>query len=373
MSGRPAAAGPIALGGEEMAAAQLRTLKKLKDQGLISMQEYEQRKKPLLEILIVGKDEAAAAEQRAMEQRAAMGGGAVGPQPAIPVAAQPYQPVAAQPYQVIRAAPLAPAPLVPAAPAANRSPYAHSDGFDLAGAEKAVRHEYDPRAKKWTRTAFLCRIEGKPFAEGAMRTAHRLFDLAATGPGSLFVVKISKDPRDAAQQYFDDVEMQMEARMWAQRYNERLPPKSVDFIAAYVLELVDRAEKPLCGVEKFISGTYRKWNNNWDWSDEERNTPQAFSHFTWEASGNRLLICDLQGVGDLWTDPQIHTSDRQGYGRGNMGMDGIMKFLNAHRCNAICQYLNLPPTNARQVRQGGKRTVVAAQRGPNPGDRKSVV
>eukprot|EP00288_Rhodomonas_lens_P004190 CAMPEP_0177733772 /NCGR_PEP_ID=MMETSP0484_2-20121128/23867_1 /TAXON_ID=354590 /ORGANISM="Rhodomonas lens, Strain RHODO" /LENGTH=49 /DNA_ID= /DNA_START= /DNA_END= /DNA_ORIENTATION= len=49
MSGRPAAAGPIALGGEEMAAAQLRTLKKLKDQGLISMQEYEQRKKPLLE------------------------------------------------------------------------------------------------------------------------------------------------------------------------------------------------------------------------------------------------------------------------------------------------------------------------------------
>jgi hypothetical protein len=57
-------------------------------------------------------------------------------------------------------------------------------------------------------------------------------------------------------------------------------------------------------------GGRRKWNNNWDWSDDQRNTPQAFSHFTWEASGHKLLVCDLQGVGDLWTDPQIHTHDR---------------------------------------------------------------
>lgn len=47
------------------------------------------------------------------------------------------------------------------------------DGFDLDGAEKAVRHEYDPRGRKWTRTAFLCRIEDTPFAEGTMRFAHR--------------------------------------------------------------------------------------------------------------------------------------------------------------------------------------------------------
>jgi hypothetical protein len=30
----------------------------------------------------------------------------------------------------------------------------------------------------------------------------------------------------------------------------------------------------------------------------------AFSHFTWEASGRTLMVCDIQGVGDLWTDPQ---------------------------------------------------------------------
>lgn len=82
--------------------------------------------------------------------------------------------------------------------------------------------------------------------------------------------------------------------MYAERYNARKPPKKVDFLAAYVLELVEREGEPICGVESFIDGDYKKYNNNWDWSDDQRNTPQAFSHFTWEASNNRLLICDIQ-------------------------------------------------------------------------------
>ena len=40
-----------------------------------------------------------------------------------------------------------------------------------------------------------------------------------------------------------------------------------------------------------------------------RNTPQAFSHFTYELSQHSLLICDIQGVGDMYTDPQVHTTD----------------------------------------------------------------
>ena len=69
---------------------------------------------------------------------------------------------------------------------------------------------------------------------------------------------------------------------------------------------------------------------------------QAFSHFTWEESKHKVLVCDLQGVGDLWTDPQIHSADGRGYGKGNMGMKGIHAFLQNHRCNAICTALKLP-------------------------------
>jgi hypothetical protein len=52
-------------------------------------------------------------------------------------------------------------------------------------------------------------------------------------------------------------------------------PKTVQFIAAYVMELIDRPNRPICGVERFVPGTYVKYNNNWDWSDDHRNTPQV--------------------------------------------------------------------------------------------------
>lgn len=101
-----------------------------------------------------------------------------------------------------------------------------------------------------------------------------------------------------------------------------------------------------CGVEKYIEGPYRKHNNNYGYvSQEERNTPQAFSHFTYEASQHTLLICDIQGVGDLYTDPQVHTMDQRRLGKGDLGKRGIDKFLETHRCNPICRYLKLPALN----------------------------
>jgi hypothetical protein len=62
-------------------------------------------------------------------------------------------------------------------------------------------------------------------------------------------------------------------------------------------------------------------------TDGTRLCGQAFSHFTWHASKGALLICDIQGVGDLYTDPQIHSSDGRGYGLGNLGQKGIDRFL----------------------------------------------
>jgi len=37
-----------------------------------------------------------------------------------------------------------------------------------------------------------------------------------------------------------------------------------------------------------------------------------------------MLICDIQGVGDLYTDPQIHSADGKGFGNGNMGNFGML-------------------------------------------------
>ena len=34
------------------------------------------------------------------------------------------------------------------------------------------------------------------------------------------------------------------------------------------------------------------------------------SHFSWEASDHQLLIVDIQGVGDFYTDPQVARRSR---------------------------------------------------------------
>jgi hypothetical protein len=40
--------------------------------------------------------------------------------------------------------------------------------------------------------------------------------------------------------------------MYAEAYNKCNPPKNVDFVAAFVLQLLDREGEPLCAVEKVM-------------------------------------------------------------------------------------------------------------------------
>lgn len=54
-------------------------------------------------------------------------------------------------------------------------------------------------------------------------------------------------------------------------------------------------------------------------------------------------MVDIQGVGDLYTDPAVHSMDHQGFGSGNMGPEGMLNFFLTHRCTPLCQCLGLHP------------------------------
>lgn len=43
------------------------------------------------------------------------------------------------------------------------------------------------------------------------------------------------------------------------------------------------------------------------------------------------------GVGDLYTDPQMHTVDQKEYGEANLGTKGMALFFSSHVCNPLCE------------------------------------
>jgi elongation factor 2 kinase len=223
--------------------------------------------------------------------------------------------------------------------------------WDDIDTERAIKITYDIFKRNWNEEPATIKVDRTPFASGALRVAYHMLDLGIPDD-STFVLKISNDPNENADVYYRDVEMQLFAYLIAEKFNIYKPPKQVAFVKAWLVKLPRRGGQ-LCAVERFISGPYRKHNNNFGFvNEDERNTPQAFSHFSYEVSAHNLLICDIQGVADMYTDPQIHTvagddKHERPFGKGNLGQRGIDQFLKTHRCNPICRYLRLPPINPR--------------------------
>eukprot|EP01051_Picozoa_sp_SAG22_P005306 SAG22_NODE_311_length_12629_cov_20.911891_1_plen_628_part_10 len=74
-----------------------------------------------------------------------------------------------------------------------------------------------------------------------------------------------------------------------------------------------------------------------------RMTPHALSYFSWHYTEGKEMLCDVQGVEDLYTDPQMHSVEGLEYGEGNLGLDGMELFLTSHvPGNPIEAKLGLP-------------------------------
>ena len=185
--------------------------------------------------------------------------------------------------------------------------------------QHGVRKRFNPVTREWLTDDVLLKMEPEPFARGSMRCCYRMKAFLTSfsrnwEKASNLVAKQYLSPNVESSEYYRDVQTQMQAKHYSEEYNRRNPPKKVDFIQCWVLELDDRpAPHHLFCVESMIQGKYTKYNSNAGFVADEflRNTPQAFSHWTYEFSNGKEIVVDIQGVGDLYTDPQIHTRDHK--------------------------------------------------------------
>lgn len=237
-------------------------------------------------------------------------------------------------------------------------------------AERVIRHMYDPEKEMWYTDETIVKIEREPFTNGAMRHCFRMkkrspppqsasnhrFHSFGWNTASNYVAKayLDKDgnidtSEEGKKNVMNDILLQYEAQRLAEKFNDHDPPKKIIFIRAYAIEFPDREGSPWFAVERFISGYdsygvgFAKHNTNSGYVDEElhRFTPQCFSAFSFYQSKGDRLVADIQGVGDLFTDPQVLSSDYR-FGDGDLGPRGMSLFFHSFRHNSLADALGIP-------------------------------
>ncbi|XP_066924623.1 eukaryotic elongation factor 2 kinase-like [Clytia hemisphaerica] len=107
-------------------------------------------------------------------------------------------------------------------------------------------------------------------------------------------------------------------------------------------------------VEEFASGKFVKYvNNNGEIcknvDKHGQSKAEAFVHFTYQKSEEKLMVLDIQGCGKTYFDPEIaageHFDDQDEllFCGGNLSQTAIKNFKHLHQCNKFCSDLLLTP------------------------------
>ncbi|KAI1459989.1 hypothetical protein F4805DRAFT_455378 [Annulohypoxylon moriforme] len=198
-----------------------------------------------------------------------------------------------------------------------------------------------------------------PFGQGGHRTAAYARTPAST---NRFVVKSFKQPGKQIAELDEHTECQAMCRAFAIEFNALVDPSySIDFVTTVALTSKSSTDvgSKCISLEPYIDGTYVKYNDNYGYVNDDQSNPsnhaaQAFSHFTFERSKGRFLVNDLQGAGNLLTDPAIHTRDENRFKLCNTNLheEGFKRFMTTHNCNNLCRVLQLR-SNKTMLELGG--------------------
>ena len=106
-------------------------------------------------------------------------------------------------------------------------------------------------------------------------------------------------------------------------------------------------------IEQFVDGTFRKYvNNNGNVCCKGDRSAlfdkaECLGHFTYERSGNKVMLLDIQGSEYSLIDPEIASKELNPtdllFCVGNLSANAISTFVTNHKCSSYGQLLGLSP------------------------------
>ncbi|XP_038062552.1 alpha-protein kinase vwkA-like [Patiria miniata] len=245
-------------------------------------------------------------------------------------------------------------------------------------------------------------FEDNWFAEGRSRRAYRgTYHGDRRVEGNKCVVKLYKQEwcdRMGELAYRADIRASERAQEMAMAFKQKYPTiESIEFVQPEISKIDHSSAFKLLGfipihkrvkgkttetkvtskvmiptgstvaVERYLEGEFIRFLSNTGYQGEEvlDTLPSAFSHFTFHISNGQILVCDLKGLrwehGYVFTDPAIHSQtagDRPNYfGPTDLGVLGMIKFFQNHRCNELCEgflkpdLVNIRPRHTSRARR----------------------
>lgn len=218
-------------------------------------------------------------------------------------------------------------------------------------------------------TKVECQIENDPFAQGGFRSAYRASIVTADFSKKKWVIKkflpdtvkcIEEELNQTVEnQAKKGIQVHYLARNFAKQMHNRVQDVcKADYGNTFFYSEVFLGKdenEDVVTIEEFVEGEFVKYINNNGVVCENTGIPSTLSlkaqslvHFSFEKSGGKIMLLDLQGSGYHLFDPEIASRDvAEGdeylFSAGNLSDIAIDWFVDKHKCNVYCEAVGLIP------------------------------
>mmetsp|Transcript_998 Transcript_998/g.2206 ORF Transcript_998/g.2206 Transcript_998/m.2206 type:complete len:572 (+) Transcript_998:212-1927(+) len=214
----------------------------------------------------------------------------------------------------------------------------------LAGAVKGQIQTWSPEIQNWQNRAVHVVLSEKPFCVRHNGEVMYHIREVSTISGHCAVYVGRETEKASYTASFDVSKTAVFAQDCARDFNRLCTIAKMTVHDVSILELPESVRtfqlSPV--VEEAIDDAMKGSKTREDAGISDANLLEAFTHFSWEASGRKLGIFDLKKAGSGFCKPTVSSCV-------GLGLSRVTEFLLLHSCNKVCRNLKLNKLSQEDV------------------------